>query len=200
MRPRPAGLLLAVAAWLLVGCGSASTVAQQASPSAAVQTPTPTPVATAVFVPNAETYFPRIARFDFPTAPAAFINLLARSVGSSVGRQTFVSYTGRSVMHDGVQLQALVAGMVVVPDLYAQTDTFAKLADANLAGIPGSTGRPLTIGSLALPAMEITMADAKGYAVIYQQGFFFVQVVGSDPKLLLQIAEVLVEANARRQP
>jgi hypothetical protein len=34
----------------------------------------------------------------------------------------------------------------------------------------------------------ITLANAQGYAVIYQQGFFFVQVIGSNPKLRTQIA------------
>lgn len=193
------GPALVVAASLLVGCGAADPVAAAApSPTAPVATPVPT--ATPIFVPNAETYFPRIARFDFPTAPSSFINALARSVGSSVGRQTFVSYAGRSVMYDGVQLPVVVADMVVTPDLYGRADTFSKLSDLHLVELPGSTGRGLSLGTLSLPATEITLAGAKGYAVIYQQGFFFVQVVGADPKLLAQVAEVLIEANARRQP
>lgn len=193
------GTALALAASLLVGCGAPDPAAASVS-SSVVPSATPLPTPTPVFVPNAETYFPRIARFDFPTAPSSFITALARSVGSSVGRKSFVSYAGRSVMYDGVQLPVVVADMVVTPDLYAKTDTFSKLADQNLVELPGSTGRALSLGTLSLPAMEITLAEAKGYAVIYQQGFFFVQVVGSDPKLLAQVAEVLIEANARRQP
>jgi hypothetical protein len=58
----------------------------------------------------------------------------------------------------------------------------------------------LSLTSLQLPATEITLAEGKGYAVVYLQGFFFVQVIGTDAGLLNQIAEVLVAANARRQP
>ncbi len=167
---------------------------QTASPSAAVASPTATPI----FVPSAKSYFPRIDRFDFPTAPAPFVEALTRSLGAF--HQTISSFEGRSVVYDGAQLPAVVSAMVVSPDLYARTDTFDLLVTADLEGLPGSTSRPLSIGALQLPATEITVADGKGYAVIYLQGFFFVQVIGTDAGLLDQIAEVLVAANARRQP
>lgn len=194
------GPVLAVAAWVLVGCAAPGSVDAPVSAPVVAASASLVPTATPVFVPNAETYFPRIARFDFPTAPSSFITALARSVGSSSARRSFVSYAGRSVVQDGVQLPVLVAVMVIVPELYARADTFSKLAEATLTDLPGSIGRPLVIGSLALPGVEITLPEAKGYAVTYQQGFFFVQVIGSDPKLLLQMAEVLIEANSRRQP
>ena len=199
MSRRWAGPTFAAAAWLVASCGAAP-AAEGAGPVAVAVSPSSTPTAPPVFVPNADAYFPRITRFDFPNAPPAFINALARSAGTTDGRRFFVSYAGRSVMHDGVQLAAVIADFVVSPELYARSDTFGKLADGHLQNLPGSIGRPLTLGTLATPAMEITLAEPAGYVVLYQQGFFFVQVIGSDPKLLAQIAEVLIEANARRQP
>jgi hypothetical protein len=168
--------------------------APSASPSSAVASPTATPI----FVPSAKSYFPRIDRFDFPTAPAPFVEALTRNLGGD--HQTISSFEGRSVVYDGAQLPALISAMVVSPDLYARTDTYDLLVNADLLGLPGSTSRPLTIGALQLPATEITLAGGKGYAVVYLQGFFFVQVIGTDAGLLDQIAEALVAANARRQP
>lgn len=165
-----------------------------ASPSAAVASPTATPI----FVPSAKSYFPRIDRFDFPTAPAPFLEALTRGLGAE--HQTFSSFEGRSIVYDGAQLPAVVSAMVVSPELYARTDTYDRLVNIDLQGLPGSTSRPLSLTSLQLPATEITLADGKGYAVIYLQGFFFVQVIGTDAGLLDQVAEVLVAANARRQP
>ena len=177
-------------------CTPVAEAAPSPTPSAAVAVASPT--ATPIFVPSAKSYFPRIDRFDFPTAPAPFIEALTRSMGAF--HQTFSSFDGRSIVHDGVQLPAVIAATVISPDLYARTDTFDLLTTGQLQGLPGSTGRPLSVGALQLPATEITLPDGQGYEVIYLQGFFFVQVIGTDAGLLGQIAEVLVAANARRQP
>jgi hypothetical protein len=173
------------------GLAAAST---SATPLAATASPTASPI----FVPSAKSYFPRIDAFDFPTAPSPFIEALTRGLGSE--HQTFSSFDGRSIVHDGVQLPAVIASIVISPELYGRADTFDMLTSAQLLGLPGAVGRPLTIGALQLPATEITLAGGAGYEVIYLQGFFFVQVIGSDPALLGQIADVLVTANSRRQP
>lgn len=189
-------LVLLGAAVLPLACAPVAEAAPAptASPSTAVASPTATPI----FVPSAKSYFPRIDRFDFPTAPAPFVEALTRSLGAE--HQTFSSFEGRSIVYDGAQLPAVISTMVVSPELYARTDTFDLLVNTDLQGLPGSTSRPLSLGALQLPASEITLADGKGYALIYLQGFFFVQVIGTDAGLLDQIAEVLVAANARRQP
>jgi hypothetical protein len=185
---------------LPVGPTAACTPVSQAaaSPTATAVAATASPTASPIFVPNAKAYFPRIDGFDFPTAPSPFIEALTRGLGSE--HQTFSSFDGRSVVHDGVQLPAVIASIVISPELYARADTFDMLTSAQLLGLPGAVGRPLTIGALKLPATEITLAGGAGYEVVYLQGFFFVQVIGSDPVLLGQIADVLVAANSRRQP
>jgi hypothetical protein len=189
-------LTLAGAAVLPLACAPVAEAvpSPSASPSAAVASPTATPI----FVPSAKSYFPRIDRFDFPTAPAPFLEALTRGFGSE--HQTFSSFEGRSIVYDGAQLPAVVSAMVVSPELYARTDTYDRLVNADLQGLPGSTSRPLSLTALQLPATEISLADRQSYAVVYLQGFFFVQVIGTDAAMLDQIAEVLVGANARRQP
>jgi hypothetical protein len=193
---RVAMMLALLGAALPLACAPVAQAApsQTASASVAIASPTATPI----FVPSAKSYFPRMDRFDFPTAPAPFVEALTRGLGAE--HQTFSSFEGRSIVYDGAQLPAVISAMVVSPELYARTDTYDLLVNTDLQGLPGSTSRPLSIGALQLPATEITLADGKGYVVIYLQGFFFVQVIGTDAGLLDQIAEVLVAANARRQP
>jgi hypothetical protein len=184
---------------LLVVPIACTPVAEAAPPTPSAPVVTASPTASPIFVPSAKSYFPRIDRFDFPAAPASFVEALTRTFGGS--HERFSSFEGRSVVHDGLQLPAVIAATVISPELYARSDTFDLLTTDELLGLPGSTARPFTLGGiLQLPATEITLADNKGYAVVYQQGFFFVEVIGTDPTLLGQIAEVLVAANARRQP
>lgn len=78
-------------------------------------------------------------------------------------------------------MPAVVAAIVIAPDLYSRPDSFQVLADAQLQGVPNATERSLFVGGpLGLAATEVSLANG-GFAVSYLQGFFFVQVIGADP-------------------
>lgn len=188
-------LALLVLTLLVSGCGTvAADVAPSPSPS---PTASPSPSPTVVFVPNADDYFRRIARYDFVTPPTDFNMQIVRTAGPMKARGLIASYVAHSVLRDGVQLPVFVASYVIDPAAPGRETVLQDFETGLTSTTPDATIKQTDLHGL--PARIVTVPLATPVTVIvWTQGLYLLTVYSADATLGSALADALVGANSGR--